>query len=429
VACSSLKVTIKKKLQNFHLTADWSTKGNITCLFGYTGSGKSLTLKTIAGLIKPDYGYITSHNVTFFDSDRRIDLPPQKRDIGFVFQNNMLFPHMTVYQNILYGFCGTGNDKKKRIGDILKIFRLDSLENRYPHQISGGQQQRTAIARAVMRGPKLLLLDEPFNSLDYAVKIKMYQSILMYKEYFDIPIILVTHDMDELRCLADWIVLYSEGRIEQEGTPEDVFLMPKNRVSARLVGTKNLLDGEVVGIKDGLAEIRTEKVTLFASVSNNTLFASVSNNTFSASGSNKMNTVKTGDKVICCIRPEYISFVADGASVESNRINESSRTNGSFQTNERFRTNGSFQTNGSSRTNESNRINTITGSVVNFMRNAASYDVFFRLEDRSYDLENNSYDFELKVRVEDFVNLGLVKGKKATITINENKIYLISDFL
>lgn len=346
-------------------------------MFGYTGSGKSLTLKTIAGLIKPDSGYIGLNNTTFFDSERRIDIPPQKRDIGFVFQNNTLFPHMTVYQNILYGLSGTENNKKERIGDILKIFRLDSLENRYPHQISGGQQQRTAIARAVIRGPKLLLLDEPFNSLDYAVKIKMYQSIRILREYFNIPIILVTHDMDELLRLADWIVLYNEGRVEQEGTPEEIFLMPKNRVSARLVGTKNILDGEVLGIQDGMAEILTEKITLFASVKN------------------MANRLKTGDKVICCIRPEHISCVADGASIESPR------------------------------TYENKRINVIAGSVVDFMRNAASYDVFFRLEGRSYNPENDGYDIELKMGVEDFMNMGLVKGEKATITINENMVYLI----
>ncbi|MEW5801606.1 MAG: ABC transporter ATP-binding protein [bacterium] len=374
---ASLKVNIKKKLHDFHLTADWSARGNITCLFGYTGSGKSLTLKTIAGLMKPDHGYIHFHNTIFFDSDRRIDLPPQKRDIGFVFQNNMLFPHMTVYQNILYGLSGTGNNKKKKIGDILKIFRLDSLENKYPHQISGGQQQRTAIARAVMRGPKLLLLDEPFNSLDYAVKVKMHQNILLYREYFDIPIILITHDIDELRCLADWIVLYNEGQVEQEGTPEEIFLMPKNRTSARLVATKNIFDAEVVRIHDGLAEVRTERIRLSATIND------------------EMSRIRTGDKVICCIRPEHISLAGNGTSTESGGANESGR------------------------------INTMAGAVVDFMRNATSYDVFFRIEGRNYDLENGRYDFELKARVEDFVNLGLAKGQKATITIDKNMIYLM----
>jgi molybdate transport system ATP-binding protein len=325
---SGLNVNIKKDITGFNLNADWAADGKITCLFGYTGSGKSLTLKAIAGLIKPDSGRITFNSKTFFDSDKGVDISPQERDIGFVFQNNMLFPHMTVYQNILYGLSAKETDKG-RVLDIIKIMRLDSLEDKYPHQISGGQQQRAAIARAVIRNPKLLLLDEPFNSLDHAVRKKMHKDLLFYQEYFSVPIILVTHDMDELHSLADRVILYNEGRVEQSGTPEDVFKKPWNRASARLVGTKNIFDGKVKGIKDGSVEVLTERMKLFVL---------------------KNGELNIGDKVICCIRPEDIFVVEDGQKHLGQR-------------------------------------NTITGTVENFIKNAGSYDVFLKIAQNGYDLE------------------------------------------
>ena len=357
----NLKVNISKKVHGFDLRADWAAKGNITCLFGYTGAGKSLTLKIIAGLINPDDGRINFGDKTFFDSKKGVDIPPQQRDIGFVFQNNMLFPHMTIYKNILYGLPSGGNNKRQRVMDIINIMRLDTLENKYPHQVSGGQQQRVAIARAIIRNPKLLLLDEPFNSLDHAVRKKMYKDLLFYQKYFNVPIILVTHDMDELHSLADWVVLYNEGRVEQTGTPEEVFGTPVNRVSARLVGTKNILDGEVVGIDDKMVELSTEKMKLFAGLKND---------------------VSVGDKVVCCVRPEHISIVENGAA------------------------NGG-------------RLNLVSGTIVDFIKNVMSYDVFLKISDDGYDLE-------LKVSSEEFMSMGICKGKKISVSINENMIYLIN---
>jgi ABC-type sulfate/molybdate transport systems ATPase subunit len=356
----TLNVSIAKKVHGFELNADWSARGSITCLFGYTGAGKSLTLKIIAGLINPDDGCINFKDKTFFDSTKGIDIPPQQRDIGFVFQNNMLFPHMTIYQNTFYGLPAGGNNKRQRVLDIIKIMRLESLENKYPQQVSGGQQQRVAIARSIIRNPKLLLLDEPFNSLDHAVRKKMYKDLLFYQKYFNVPIILVTHDMDELHSLADWVVLYNEGRVEQTGTPKEVFGTPVNRVSARLVGTKNILDGEVVSIDDEMVELSTEKMKLFAGFKDD---------------------VNVGDKVVCCVRPEHISIVENGATA-------------------------------------SGRLNMVSGTIVDFIKNVMSYDVFFRRSDDGYDLE-------LKVSSEEFMSLGLCKGRKISVSIDENMIYLI----
>lgn len=338
-----LKIDIKKSLHSFELDAKWSAQGSITCLFGYTGSGKSLTLKMIAGLMKPDSGKISLGERSFFDSEQSSDLPPQKRDIGYVFQHNLLFPHMTVYGNIIYGMNGDGNSKKEKVRDIIKVMRLETLENKYPHEISGGQQQRTAIARAIMREPKLLLLDEPFNSLDHAVRKKMHKDLLKYQQYFKIPIILVTHDMDELHTLADWVVLYNDGKVVQTGTPDEVFNRPACRIAARLVGAKNIFDGTVKSVADGIVEVETELEKFRAMT---------------------VDDFSIGDKVVCCMRPEHIEIIGWGRG-------------------------------------DGDEPNVFYGSIVDYISGASSYDVYFKLSNDGYDFEIKvaSRDFsELKLQ-------------------------------
>ncbi len=321
---SALTVNIKKDFPGFKIEAEWSADGDITCLFGYTGSGKSLTLKMIAGLIRPDEGEISFGDNMFFKARKGVNVSPQDRDIGYVFQDNMLFPHMTVYQNVVYGLKDVAKESKW-ICDVIRTLRLETLENKYPHQISGGQQQRTAIARAVIRRPKLLLLDEPFNSLDHAVRRKMHRETRRYQKYFNIPIILVTHDMDELHSLADWVVLYNDGRVEQTGRPQDVFARPATRAAARLIAAKNIFDVEVKSVAGGVAELSNDRVRFFA----------------------KADNQKVGDKVVCCIRPEHIFVVEPNASAE----------------------------------------NRIAAVVVDIVRNASSYDLFLKIGDGSYTLE------------------------------------------
>ncbi len=350
----TLTVNIKKKLHDFQLSADWSERGNITCLFGYTGSGKSLTLKMIAGLIKPDSGNISFGDKTFFDSSMGVNIPPQRRGIGYVSQSDALFPHMTLYQNILYGLDARGGDRVKRVKDIISVLRLETLEQKYPHQISGGQRQRTAIARAVIRNPKLLLLDEPFNSLDHAVRKKMYNDLLRYQKYFAVPIILVTHDIDELNSLANWVVLYNDGGVVQAGAPEDVFSRPVCRVSARLVGTKNILDGDVISVDGGCVKIKTDRGVIYV------------NHTRAAAGY----------KVICCIRPENIAILRNGSAP------------------------GDYK-------------NVIKGTVSELMRCAAFSDLFIRIADNNYDFEirvNNDDFAALKLCKGKEVNISIDAG-------------------
>jgi molybdate transport system ATP-binding protein len=358
----TLKVNISKDIAGFSLDAGWSADGGITCLFGYTGSGKSLTLKMIAGLMMPDSGSISFDGKTFFNSSEGVNVSPQDRDIGYVFQNNMLFPHMTVYENILYGLSNKENGKRERVQEILKITRLSSLEDKYPHQISGGQQQRTAIARAIIKRPKLLLLDEPFNSLDHAVRKKMYKDLIFYQRFFSVPIILVTHDMDELYSLADRVVLYNDGKVVQSGAVEEVFKAPSGRTAARLVGTKNIFDGEVISAGDENIKVKTERVTLTVS---------------------KKDGLSAGDKVAMAIRPE--SFLLVNPIITNGQDGE----------------------------------NTFKCTVLNYIKNSRSYDLFLSTGD-------DEYDFEVNVSADEFSRLDLKKGKEITVKVDIDKINLIS---
>ncbi|MBF0520839.1 MAG: ATP-binding cassette domain-containing protein [Nitrospirae bacterium] len=218
-----LKVQICKKLDNFTLDTDWTMGNEFTVLFGRSGSGKSLTLKMIAGLITPDSGLIELNGVLLFESTKRVNIKPQNRSVGFVFQDLALFPHMTVGQNIAYA------DRKKdneRVAELTELFYLKGLEDKLPSEISGGQRQRAAIARAIMRNPGCMLLDEPFSALDNPLRVEMRALIKDVKTMLNIPIVFVTHDIYEAYTMADKIIVYSDGRSVQTGTPEEIFSNP-----------------------------------------------------------------------------------------------------------------------------------------------------------------------------------------------------------
>jgi molybdate transport system ATP-binding protein len=211
---SRLEVRLVKRLPGFDLDVSWSIGNELAVLFGYSGSGKSLTLRMIAGLVKPDSGRIVLNDQVAFDSETGESVPPQKRDLGFVFQNLALFPHMTVLQNIAYGLKGLSKvEQRERADESLARFHLHGLEDRLPRQISGGQQQRVALARALVRGPKALLLDEPFSALDLPLKIELWDVIREIRETMGIPIVVVTHDPVDARTLADHLIVYREGRV------------------------------------------------------------------------------------------------------------------------------------------------------------------------------------------------------------------------
>ena len=210
----------------------------VTVFLGSSGSGKTTILRCLAGLERPQRGYVRFGERTWFDASRGIDLPPDRRDIGFLFQDYALFPHMTVEKNI--AFAGRGvprEDVARRVSELLDAFRLRGLERRLPRQLSGGQQQRAALARTVFRRPKLLLLDEPLSALDRATADEVREELRTLIRSLAIPTYVVSHDRTDALALGDRMVVIDEGRIIQSGTTREVFDAPQTPAAARLVGT------------------------------------------------------------------------------------------------------------------------------------------------------------------------------------------------
>jgi molybdate transport system ATP-binding protein len=219
----ALCLQLHKKVDGFSLEVEWAIQEELAVLFGFSGAGKSMTLKMIAGLMKPDQGTIRLGERVLFDSRSGIDVLPQDRSIGYVFQDLALFPHMTVRGNILFGAKGMGKKERQIITEeMIETFHLEGLPEKKPAEISGGQRQRVALARALIRQPKLLLLDEPFSALDHPLRLEMHQYLTGAARQYKIPVIMVTHDLNEASKLGDKIIIYSEGRVTQVGAPAEV---------------------------------------------------------------------------------------------------------------------------------------------------------------------------------------------------------------
>ncbi len=229
---------------------------SITVLFGPSGCGKTTTLRCLAGLERPDTGRILFEQQPWFDAERKIMLRPQQRDIGYLFQEYALFPHLTVAGNIAYGLRNnTRNQQRRLVADMVDLFHLGGLEDRYPNQISGGEQQRVALAHVLVRRPRLLLLDEPLSALDQPTRDQLRTEMRRPLADFGIPVVLVTHERIEAMTLADHLIVLDHGKIRQQGTVEEVFNRPADVEVARIVGMGNVLPGQIVKIEDGLATI------------------------------------------------------------------------------------------------------------------------------------------------------------------------------
>ncbi|EGW37545.1 sulfate/molybdate ABC transporter ATP-binding protein [Desulfosporosinus sp. OT] len=237
----ALLVDIQKKLPGFKLEVKFETGMNILGLLGASGSGKSMTLRCIAGIDKPDHGRIVLNGRTLFDSQKGINLPCQKRKLGYLFQNYALFPNMTVEENIGFGI----GDKKRadRLAIIkkqVKMIKLEGLEKRYPNQLSGGQQQRVALARALAIEPEVLLLDEPFSALDDYLRSHMVKQLSETLANYQGVTLFVTHNMNEAYSICDKLVILAQGKIEAKGRTVEAFKSPPSLVAAQLTGCKNL---------------------------------------------------------------------------------------------------------------------------------------------------------------------------------------------
>lgn len=236
-----LELNIRTTLEGFVLEPTFKTESSRLALFGASGSGKSLTLEAIAGLLTPERGHIRTNGTPLFDSARSINLKPQQRRTGYVAQGYHLFPHLTALQNVAYSF----RDKRmgrERACDWLGQMELTSFALRYPSELSGGQQQRVALARALASEPRLLLLDEPFAALDDLVRSTLRRRVSDLLSRLDVPLVLVTHDLSEATMLADTLAIYEAGRVVQLGSAAEVMHRPVSPSVAKLVGMSNLLE-------------------------------------------------------------------------------------------------------------------------------------------------------------------------------------------
>ena len=228
----------------------------VTVILGPSGSGKTTLLRCLAGLERPQQGHLRFREETWFDANRRAWVPPERRELGVLFQDYALFPHMTVARNIAFaGVAMDGAARRRRTVELLETFGLAGLERRYPRELSGGQQQRVALARAVFRQPKLLLLDEPLSALDPLTREDVRDELRLLIAQLRIPTYLVTHDRNDALALGDQTMLIDAGRVVQRGPTHDVFAAPATPVAARLVGIDTVLFGQVIGVDNGLAAV------------------------------------------------------------------------------------------------------------------------------------------------------------------------------
>jgi putative spermidine/putrescine transport system ATP-binding protein len=229
--------------------------GELVALLGPSGCGKSTLLRIVAGFIRQSEGSV------LFDNDVVDTLPPATRGVGIVFQNYALFPHMTIAENVAYGLRAHRWPRAKiapRVAEMLALVHMSELAERRPRQLSGGQQQRVALARCLATDPAVLLLDEPFGALDKNLRLDMQIEVKRLQREYGITTILVTHDQEEALSMADRIAVMSRGKVEQIGTPTEIYDRPQTRFVNEFVGTTNLLPGELIAAASGQLTVRLE---------------------------------------------------------------------------------------------------------------------------------------------------------------------------
>ena len=248
----SLSVNIKKKIEGVTLDVAFEAENEFFAVLGESGCGKSLTLRCIAGIERPDTGKIVLNGKVLFDSEKHINLPPQKRKIGYLFQDYALFPNMTVEENI-----GIGIEKKRRkeeVARFVKMFFLEGFEKKYPYMLSGGQKQRVAIARILILNPEMILLDEPFSAVDSYLKWKLEQQIMELAKLYNSTILFVSHNRDEVYRLCDKMAVIHNGKVEVTGEKKEIFKNPRTVSAAILTGCKNITEmvteGQYIYCKD-----------------------------------------------------------------------------------------------------------------------------------------------------------------------------------
>jgi iron(III) transport system ATP-binding protein len=280
------------------LTIPSIDRGEFVTFLGPSGCGKTTLLRMIAGFYYPTSGSVIMHG------QRINDLPPEKRRTSMVFQNYALFPHMSVFGNIAYGLKLRKLSKgevREKVLNILKIVQLEGLEFRKPTELSGGQQQRVALARCIVIEPEVVLLDEPLSNLDANLRVQMREEIRKIQQALNLTTIFVTHDQEEAMSMSDRIVVMNQGRLEQIGTPTEIYEKPRTFFVAGFIGYINLIPGRVVSNESGKMKISTAACELW-------------------NANPGLRDLSTGDQVTVVIRPESIHLGKEPSTAARNRL-------------------------------------------------------------------------------------------------------------
>jgi len=252
-----IEVRLAKRLGRFELDVAWSAGDGVAVLFGPSGAGKTLTLHCLAGLVRPDRGRIVVNGTVFFDAEAGIDLPPQRRRVGYVFQGYALFPHLSVEENVGFGLRDRPRaERAGRVRDVMARVGLTGLERRTPRELSGGQRQRVALGRALATDPALLLLDEPLSALDAPLRRSLRDDLRTILEGWGTAAVLVTHDVTEAYRLGDRVIVYQGGRVIQSGPRAELLWQPASEAVAHIMGIRNILRGTVVKASPDRIQLR-----------------------------------------------------------------------------------------------------------------------------------------------------------------------------
>ena len=380
-----LDIRVRRRWPGFELDVGLRAGQEMTVLFGPSGSGKSLTLQCIAGIVRPDEGRIVVDGRTLFDSARNVDLPPQARRVGYVPQHYALFPHLTVERNIAYGLRDlTPTQRSARVREMVALMALGGLEKRRPRELSGGQQQRVALARALAFRPDVLLLDEPFSSLDSGIRGELRDELLALQRRTGVTTVVVTHDLEDAFLLGQRMAVIDSGRVLQEGPREEVFYRPKSREVAEFVRTRNVLRGIVLSADEDALRICWRGHVLEAPA----------------------QEIAPGTPVDVCIRPTQIMIVRPD------------------------------------RPTTDPRQNSLHGCIVEKRIQAETYRLFLRLvgsrpaasESRAEHVEarpaasdgTTSYDLEIELPGYVYFRLGLDRRKAVAVSIRREAVHVIA---
>ncbi len=344
-------------LSNITLSAD---NGEYFTILGPTGSGKTILLECVAGIRNISKGNILYKNKNI------VNLPPEKRKFGYVPQDYVLFPFLNVRENILFGLSDENGNRRQDLNWLAGIFRIENLLERMPDDLSGGEKQRVAIVRALIRKPDVLLMDEPYSSIDESLRKKLWLEMKTIHNDFGTTVIHITHDLEEAYTLSSKIAVLIKGKIEQESPRDEVFYNPRNRTVATFMGFRNIFTGRV-------ETIDTEKKKMTIDLKNYRIITP------------SINGIKCGDNVEFCVLPQEIKILRRDREVR-----------------------------------DSLKDNVFEGKIVNVVPHGISHTIYFKIKGKFESPEK--YDFEINLPYFNFVRLNLSVGSIVNVAIRKNAI-------